>query len=218
VTDHNISAGLRADARRNREQIVAAAHLVFTEQGMETPMEEIARRAGVGVGTLYRRFPDREALIRAVFAENIHHLMSLARAELGQQEDAWDALRRFLRRCVELRLGGLFSVLGRRVVEVLRTDPELMEARQAMLSLLDGMIRKAQDDGAVRPDVGVGDVIFMLGMVIRHGPPIASATADEARIRLLELMLDGLSATDRPPLSGSAFTIERMGLDRQAPP
>src|SRR5881227_3330880 len=83
---------LRADARRNRDQILAAARSIFAAQGPEVPMEEIARAAGVGVGTLYRRFPDRDALIRAVAVENFERVLTDARAAAKEEPSAWLAL------------------------------------------------------------------------------------------------------------------------------
>src|SRR5690349_16231486 len=89
---------LRADARRNREQIIAAAKKMFLEFGPDVPMEEIARGAGVGVGTLYRRFPDREALIRAVARDNFEVVLAEARTVAAEEPSAWQAIVRLLTR------------------------------------------------------------------------------------------------------------------------
>src|SRR4051794_29077547 len=95
---------LRADARRNRDQIIAAARVIFVEQGADVPMEEIARTAGVGVGTLYRRFPDRDALIRAVAVDNFDRVLIDAKAAAEEEPTAWAALVWLLHQSVELQL------------------------------------------------------------------------------------------------------------------
>src|SRR5690606_13382420 len=91
---------LRADARRNRDQIVAAASRLFARGGADAPMEEIARAASVGVGTLYRRFPDREALIVAVAGKSTRDLHAQLEAARAEEPTAWAALERFLREAV----------------------------------------------------------------------------------------------------------------------
>ena len=85
---------LRADARRNRDQLVDAAGALFAERGPDVPMEEIARRAGVGVGTLYRRFPDRDALVRAVAYESLQRVVANARSAAGEPDVRRAALPR----------------------------------------------------------------------------------------------------------------------------
>jgi AcrR family transcriptional regulator len=218
VTDDSTAENrLRADARRNREQIVAAAHAVFVEHGVDAPLDDIAQRAGVGIGTLYRRFPDRTALIHAVCGDNLHRLVELARTELEQDQDAWGSLSRFLRRCVELRLGGLFSALGKRLIFVIREDEELRAARQAMLSMLDRMVLEAQSDGVMRADIGTGDIIYMLGMVIRQNPEMQTQHAEEARRRMLEILLDGLRVHPGSPLPGVQLTAGYMTLNQDVP-
>ena len=103
---------LRADARRNREQIICAARELFLEQGIHASLEEIARRAGVGIATLYRRFPDRYTLVQQVALEN----MALVGAELdratAEHPDAWGALAQLIRRLVDLRVGAFMPVLA----------------------------------------------------------------------------------------------------------
>src|SRR5216683_2549991 len=86
------TAGLRADARRNRRQALAAAAQVFVEQGADAPLDDIARRAGVGIATLYRRFPDREALVRAVAVDVLARTAHEARQALAEEPDAFAAL------------------------------------------------------------------------------------------------------------------------------
>src|SRR5205085_5125615 len=126
------STRMRADARRNREQIVAAAREIFAERGLEVPMEEIARRAEVGVGTLYRRFPDRVALIEAVAIDAMRQVLELMPTEQERQADPGRALWDFLHRLVEHRFGLLQSALLPRIAEAIRKSRELREIRRLL--------------------------------------------------------------------------------------
>ncbi|MDT7613343.1 MAG: hypothetical protein QOF00_790, partial [Pseudonocardiales bacterium] len=133
-------AGLRADARRNRDQILAAAKERFAAQGPDVPMEEIARAAGVGVGTLYRRFPDREALIRAVARDNFSNALAEARTAVAEESTAWQALVRFLRQSQELRLTVQLAMASPLARTILQDDLEADELRRAMIEVLDGVV------------------------------------------------------------------------------
>ena len=193
----------RADARRNRERIVATAHLEFIRHGVAVPMEEIARSAGVGVGTLYRHFSDRESLLRAVIASAVDNLTSLSRKESAENPDPWDALCRFVRRCVELRLGAPLSALRPRLKDAIADIPEIAHARQVLVDVLDPLVRAAQARGGMRSDIGSGDVLLLIGMLIQQEAQLP----EEMRwtvMRTVELILDGLSAGSSSPLPGRA--------------
>ncbi|NJP92964.1 TetR/AcrR family transcriptional regulator [Nonomuraea sp. FMUSA5-5] len=183
--------GLRADARRNRELIVAAARELFLEQGVDVALEEVARRAGVGIGTLYRRFPDRDALLHAVGEQTLTRLAGLAEAAWAEEPDAWHALRRFLRGCAELRLGELSSKLEPHLHQPLRAGHDLRELRQRSIDLLLRMTERAQADGHLRPDIGPGDLALLMTLHV-HTPP--GLPAGEAVARVTEIVLDGLRA------------------------
>lgn len=205
---------LRADARRNRDQIVATARTLFVTRGVDTPMEEIASQAGVGVGTLYRRFPDREALIQAVALDVFQRLASTARAAWEEEPDAWSALRRFLRHWAELRLGMLYSALCPGMPDAPHRTPELRQARQTWLDLLDRMVAGAQGDGAMRRDIGSGDIAAFMNVLIRQ--PELPAGLAETRGRLLELLLDGLHVYAGSPLPGRPITSADLDLSAPA--
>ena len=111
---------LRADARRNRDQILAAAKNIFAVSGPEVPMEEIARAAGVGVGTLYRRFPDRDALVRAVAMDNFERVLIDARVIAAEETSSWRALERLLRQSVELQLSVQLAMVSHRALVILK--------------------------------------------------------------------------------------------------
>src|SRR5712692_7571617 len=103
--------GLRADAARNREHVLAAAREVFVEQGADAPLDDIARRAGVGIATLYRRFPDREALVRAVALDVLTRAGGEARAAEAEEPDPFRALGRYMHRALDLRISAVMPTL-----------------------------------------------------------------------------------------------------------
>ena len=185
-------AGLRADARRNRDQIVAAALLLFQQEGVDVPMEEVARRAGVGVGTLYRRFPDRDSLIRAAAQASLHALSELARTAVREEPGAWPALCRFLRGCADLQLGALSSALEPHLHEEIQVDPELFEPRREVIDLVAQMTAQAQADGMLRADVSIAEVTLLMTVQI-YTP--SHVPRPEAMQRTVEIMIDGLRAT-----------------------
>lgn len=192
--------GLRADARRNRDLIVAAAQRLFLEQGVEVPLEEVARRAGVGIGTLYRRFPDRDALLRAVGEESLRRLADLAETAWREEPDAWHALCRFLRGAVELRLGALPAKLEPHLHQRMRAGQDLHEMRQRIIAMILQMIEQAQADGALRADVGPGDVALLMTLNVYTPPDLPD---EQAIPRVVEIMLDGLRAGAGPPIPGT---------------
>jgi AcrR family transcriptional regulator len=195
--------GLRADARRNRDRIVAAAQDLFLEEGVDVPMEDIARRAGVGVGTLYRRFPDREALLRAVAEESLRRLVDAAESALREEADAWLALRRFLRACSALRLGELPAKLEPHLHQKIRTGQHLHQMRQRVIDCVLDMTERAQADGSLRDDIGPGDIAMLMTLNV-YTP--AGAPNDQAMARVVEIMLDGLRAGSTSPLPGDLLT------------
>ncbi|WP_079132293.1 TetR/AcrR family transcriptional regulator [Streptomyces nanshensis] len=203
------SAPLRADALRNREKILAAAKEIFAVRGPEVPMDDIARRAAVGVATLYRRFPDRETLIRAVAQDTFARVLEHFRAAVAEEAGAWDALVRMLRSSQELQLSvqlALHSPLAR---ETLRDDPGTGRFRNELLGVLDQVVRAAQEEGTLRTDIGAGDVAVLISLLLRRTPGPTDGTDTTALERATDLMLDGLRARpDVAPLSGSALSVE----------
>jgi AcrR family transcriptional regulator len=199
------SVPLRADARRNRDQIVAAARTIFVAEGPDAPMEEIARAAGVGVGTLYRRFPDREALIREVALDSFTRALTEARAAIEEEPTAWDALVRFVLFSRELRLSTHLAMISAQAGAIIRDDPTTERFRRGLLADLDRMVKGAQEEGQVRPDVGTGDVAMLFVLLMRQLPNKLDAI-DGAMERCMTLMLDGLRAQPGSPLPGRAIT------------
>jgi AcrR family transcriptional regulator len=202
---------MRVDARRNRERLLLAARDVFVDQGPDAPLEEIAHQAGVGIATLYRRFPDREALLRAVAVHVLTAMGAEAEAALADESDPFAALTRYLRAALDLRIAAVMPVLGIKLD--LGHDEEVARARDAVTPLYERMVAAAHQSGQLRADVGPGDIGMML---IRLSRPLAGSfprDLDNATAkRQLELMLDGLSTR---PRSSRATPMTIDGLLRR---
>jgi len=178
----------RADAIRNRSLLVAAGGEVFAERGPDASLEEIARRAGVGIGTLYRHFPSREALVDAIYAEHIGAVVEVAE-EAVADADAWRGLERFLEHVLELQARNL--PLRAAFLRQATTTGLVAERRSRILPLLKRMVERAKEQGALRDDLTVGD----LSAAIWSFAPIIEATAEvapDAWRRHLRIVLDGM--------------------------
>jgi AcrR family transcriptional regulator len=183
---------LRADARRNRDRLLQIAKSAFAEEGLSVPLDEIARRAGVGPGTLYRHFPTKEALFEAVVHERLHRLVQDARA-LRVADDAGAALFGFIERLVADAAAkqDLVEALAGAGVEV----KTVVAATAAELRAeIGGLLGRAQEAGAVRTDVEIADLMALLSgllLALRAG---SNERADPGRA--LAVLCDGLRATE----------------------
>jgi len=152
----------RADARANHEKLVAAARELFADKGTSAPLEEVAERAEVGIGTLYRHFPTRQALFEAVYVDEVE-AMARAAADLAELPP-WDALSQWLHQYVG------FAATKRALNEALmETDPDstvLLTCRTALTGAGTALVERAQNAGVVRRDTTFTDVVRMVG--IRH--------------------------------------------------
>lgn len=202
---------LRADARRNRDQIIAAAKAIFAAEGPDVPMEEVAREAAVGVGTLYRRFPDRESLIRAVARSNFSQMLAQAREAVDEEPTAWGALVRLLRQSRELELSAQLAMHSPMAWAVIRNDPTTQQYRDSMFDTLDDVVHAAQAEGSLRPDVDTGDITVLISLLIRRMRNTPGDATNMASERALGIMLDGLRADPGTPLPGHPLT--RADLD-----
>ena len=173
----------RADARANRDKLVAAARELFTERGTSAPLEDIAERAGVGIGTLYRHFPTRKALLEAVYVDEVE-AMAQSAADLAELPP-WEALSQWLHRYVG------FAATKRALNEALmETDPNsdvLLTCRTAITTAGTTLVERAQQAGVVRPDAQFVDVVRMVGAIA-----LVPTEDDAQKQRLLDLALDGL--------------------------
>src|SRR4051794_1066884 len=148
----------RADARRNYEKVLAAAREAFAEGGESTALEEIARRAGVGIGTLYRNFPNRQALVEALYMDEVEEVCRSA-GELDG--DAWEDLNAWLERFIAYI--GTKRVLAAELLNYLEPDAPLFQTcRASLYEAGEPLLKRAQAAGAARPDVTIADVIQMV--------------------------------------------------------
>jgi AcrR family transcriptional regulator len=205
-TDAATGTRLRADARRNREQIITAARRIFVERGAEAPMEDIARAAGVGVGTLYRRFPDRDSLIRAVAIDNFQDVLDNARVAAQEESDAWRAMTRFLHTTTALQVVIQLSMLSPRARRILAEDAQTQRIRDELIVILDDLVAAAQREGRLRTDVGSGDLALFLSLIVRDTGAMSGDMRENATNRYLTLILDGLQARPGTPLPGRPIT------------
>ncbi|MFH8403504.1 TetR/AcrR family transcriptional regulator [Streptomyces sp. NPDC018019] len=198
---------LRADALRNRERIIGAAREAMVEFGAEIPLDEIARRAGVGNATLYRHFPDRLDLIHHVTLSVMHRTADKAAAALTEEPDAFQALRRFVFAAVEERIGALCPLLSDGVD---KDHPDLLAARERLEGAVEALMGAARDSGQLRTDIAVGDLMVALTQLTRPLPGSGCTDFDRFVYRHLLLFLDGLRAPARSELPGCAATLEDL--------
>jgi AcrR family transcriptional regulator len=184
-----VARPLRADARRNRERILKAARAVFAEHGREAQMDDVARRAKVGVGTLYRHFPTKEALLQGIAVDKFVRLERIACQARDTISDPWEAVSTALWDGAEQLAAdrALFDVLGDA-----NPSAECASARTCVRATFEQLLTRAQAAGAVRDDVTVDHVpLIMMGV----GAAIRAADGDEARWRTyFRVVLDGLRA------------------------
>lgn len=174
----------RADARRNHEKVLTAARQAFLEGGEATSLEEIARRAGVGIGTLYRHFPNRQALLESLYAGEVEELCRSAGQLDG--EDPWQALSHWFGRFIAYL--ATKRALADELLNYMDKDAPLFQAcRDSMFAAGEPLLTRAQESGAVRSDVEFGEI---LQMVMGIGKvPTTDPTQTE---HMLRIALDGL--------------------------
>jgi AcrR family transcriptional regulator len=190
-------ATLRADAERNRTRIVEAARRVVSRDGADARMDAIASEAGVGVGTVYRRFPTKEALVASVLEEFADATLEGISAA-AEAPEAWTAFERSLNALAE-NLAENRGLLDALEPEVRRSRP-MLELRSRLLATLEPVLRRAQDAGVVRSDVTATDALALASLVTRLPAPVRHLKP-RAWERFLAVTLDGL----RPGAPGSAL-------------
>jgi AcrR family transcriptional regulator len=188
---HTTSKGrpLRADAARNREKIVAAAKEAFSEIGLGTQMEDVARRAEVGVGTVYRHFPTKDALVEALIVEKMERLAEAAQSALESDADPWEAFSTLLWQCAE------YHLRDKALAQVVAAAPQTAwqnaaEQRTTLGERMGRVLARAQAAGQVRPDVVADDIpLVMCGL----GAVVQNQRSWE---RYMRLVLDGFRSTE----------------------
>jgi AcrR family transcriptional regulator len=197
---------LRRDAERNRQRILTAAGELFAERGLAVTLDDIARHAGVGVGTVYRRYPDKELLIDALFEERLKALCEAAEAALGVEEP-WDGLVLFFER------GGELQARDRGLKEIIADHAHggecLIRARDRLRVLVTELFDRARAAGVIRPDAEALDtpmIFMMLGPLMER----AHDVDPDLWRRYLGLVLDGLRPESATPLPRPALRPDQL--------
>jgi AcrR family transcriptional regulator len=208
ATEPETKRPLRADAERNRRRILEAAAELFAERGLQVSLDDVAARAGVGVGTVYRRFPNREALVNAVLEARVEELITIAE-EARANPDAWEGLKQLIEH------GAEFHGRNRALKQLMFSDPgkrDWVEAvREKMRGVTGELVERAKDEGKLRGDLATFDVpltILMLSAAIEF----TDGTDAEAWRRLLTVVFDGLLASRDEPsaLEAEPLTVAEI--------
>ena len=189
--------GRQAEARRNDLAVLDAARDVFAAQGADAPISAVAGRAGVGMGTLYRRYGSKTELLQRLCVLAMEQAIEAADAALSA-ENPWAGLCHYIRACVEMRSGALASLAGQ-----IETTTEMRGTAQRSMTRMREVVDRAHHAGSLRADVSVLDIAWLIEQFSRRAPD--SVDSDEernVRARLLTVALDGLLAPGATPLPG----------------
>lgn len=196
--------GRQAEAARNDRLVLDAARAVFAEQGFDAPVAAVARRAGVGIASLYRRYGSKDELLQRLCVLAMEQAIEAAEAALAT-EDEWEALAGYVRTCVGFGSGMLSPIAGTIV-----TTPEMWETARRSRALHVELVARAHRAGALRPDVNAVDVQLLIGHFSPRPRPGPDEAGDvRARDRLLEIALDGLRTPAPASLPGPPPTWDR---------
>jgi AcrR family transcriptional regulator len=201
---------LRRDAEQNRQRILRAAAEVFTGRGLQASLDDVARHAGVGVGTVYRRFPDKESLVEALFEERLGQVAAIAGQALAEP-DSWTGLTGFLEQACELLSSDhglreilMFAAYGRDRVQAAKTR---------MQPLVTALVERAQRDGKVRADLRPTDILF-IEFMLTSAAGYAEQVVPEVWRRYFVLLTDALrpARDGTTPLPVPALTPDEMAV------
>jgi AcrR family transcriptional regulator len=197
---------LRADAERNRTRILDAAAELFAAKGLSVGLDEIAHHAGVGVGTAYRRFPDKRRLIEALFDERLDRMVELAERGLAA-DDAWEGLTGFLEQATELQIQnrGLREI----IIGSYHGTAFAARARARLAPLTEQLVLRAQASGALRDDVVATD-LPLLQFMVSSAAELTPPHAPELWRRYLALAFDGLRTPDPHPLAEPGLSFDEL--------
>jgi AcrR family transcriptional regulator len=182
---------LRRDAERNRQRILRAAGEVFTQRGLDATLDDVARQAGVGVGTVYRRFPDKETLIEELFRDRIDAIVAVAE-EACAAPDPWQGLVSFL----EYAAATMAGDLGLRQLMMFATygRDRVAYSREQLRPVVSKLVERAQAAGALRADFSAADVPI-ISYLLASAAEYAGPVRPEVWRRYLALIIDGMSAS-----------------------
>jgi AcrR family transcriptional regulator len=208
-TETDTSKPIRADARRNRERVLDAARTCFAHAGTEAQIDQVAAAAGVGVGTVYRHFETKEALVAALAAEHFAREAKVAQAAV-EIDDPWQAFSTFVREGAEL------MAENRAIAQIAADRPEVMgeaalaaDAELGFFATIQKLIDRAKAAGELRPDFELEDIPAVMCSL---GALQISPGAYANWRRLLEIILDGLHDADRSELPPVEERLPRAGL------
>jgi AcrR family transcriptional regulator len=197
---------LRRDAELNRQRLLEAAQEVFAELGFEATMDQIAARAGVGVGTAYRRFANKEELIAALFEDRLADLIAVADEALAEV-DPWRGVIAYMEGSISLQAGDRgFKEL---VLSSPRSREYVAKARAQLKPRIDELIERAQRAGCLRPGIESTDLVVVQLMLAAIYEPARGASGEHWR-RFLPLVIDGLGRQAGEPLPGKALSVEEL--------
>jgi AcrR family transcriptional regulator len=201
VTSRSLSPqsahGRQAEARRNDLAVLDAARDVFTAQGAAAPISAVADRAGVGMGTLYRRYGSKTELLQRLCVLAMEQTLEAADHAL-QAGDPWDGLAGYIRACIELRSGALASLAGQ-----IETTGEMRRTARRSIARMTEIVARAHCDGSLRADVTALDVTWLIEQFSRRAPdPVEHGEERNVRARLVAIALSGLRAPADEPLPG----------------
>lgn len=208
---------MRADAEDNRRALLDAAREVFVEEGTSVALDKIARRAGVGIGTLYRRFADRDALLRGVIVDTFESMTAAVRAaeEPGGAQPSWE---RLVRAVADLGIGPALPIIFRERLDLI-DEPTVAASMREAIAAVEDVYRRAQDAGELRADVSFLEIQMLAGM-LSMGRPTYPPTVDPGAItdRLVGILLDGLRLSPgNSALPGAAMVFNPLDpADRAA--
>ena len=208
----------RADARRNQVQLLAAARDVFVERGAAAPLDEVARRAGVGIGTLYRRFADRDALLRAVAVDALEHSREAAEEAAAWVDegggDGLDGVARYMHAVLDLRVSAVVPIALERL-DLDAADVAVVRDRSA--AAVEALVDAAHEDGSLAREISFGDIGTLLVRLSRPLPgPVPTDVNDELAHRHLDLVLAGLRAGPDVPGKGLSRAELRALRERRS--
>jgi AcrR family transcriptional regulator len=186
---------LRRDAERNRQRILDTAGSLFAERGLGVSLDEIARHAGVGVGTVYRRFPDKEQLIDALFEDRLAEILATATASL-EISDPWEGIAHFIERSMELQVAD--RALKELLLSTTTAHARIEQGRSQIQPVVEAVLDRAREAGVVRQDLDISDVL-LLQHAIGEAADYTHDVAPEAWRRILCIALDGLRPDRRRP-------------------
>ncbi len=189
--------GRQAEARRNDLMVLEAARDVFTAQGADAPVSAVAERAGVGMGTLYRRYGSKTELLQRLCVLAMDQALAAAGEALGAS-DPWEGLTGYVRACMELRSGALASLAGQ-----IETTAEMRSTARRSMARTAEIVARAHRDGRLRADVTALDITWLIEQFSRRSPDLLEPDEERnVRARLLAIALDGLRARPGQALPG----------------